>query len=234
MLYQGIIGGMPDDSRFHQGESMNRFQLFLKEMLDALIVLALIASVAFLIFFLVRREGNLPASGTALPGTAVLTSQPTETRGPTRVLSASPTRTPVPTQSPTVAPTPTATSRPTTTPASRPAITATLVNNSTTQLPLDVEMKDGIERGDRIVQAIEAYNQAKGFYPPALADLVPDYLPDVPVTSSGQPFFYRVFERTTVMSPEIYWVAFRVASQDHVTCTYYRRIQFWDCNFASP
>jgi hypothetical protein len=213
---------------------MNRFQLFLKEMLDALIVLALIAAVAFLIYYFMRRDGNLSGLGTPQPGTELVTLQTIETRPAALVAPATPTRTPIPTQSPTVAPIPSATSRPTTTSASRPAITATLVNNSGSQLPLDAEMREGIERGDQIVQAIEAYNQNNGFYPPTLADLVPDYLPEVPVTNTGQLFFYRVFERTTVMSPEIYWVSFRVVSQNNVTCTYYRRIQHWDCNFSSP
>jgi hypothetical protein len=99
---------------------------------------------------------------------------------------------------------------------------------------VDREIEDGIERGNLIVQAIEAYTRAKGFYPAGLDDLVPDYLSELPLTSTDQPFFYRVFDRTTVMSPEIYWVSFRVVSLNNVTCTYYRRLQYWDCNFASP
>lgn len=99
---------------------------------------------------------------------------------------------------------------------------------------MDLEIEDGIERGNRVVQAIEAYTRAEGFYPATLDDLSPDYLSELPFTSTDQAFFYRVFERTTIMSPEIYWVSFRVASQSNLTCTYYRRIQYWDCNFSSP
>jgi len=89
-------------------------------------------------------------------------------------------------------------------------------------------------RGNQLVQAIEAYTRSNGFYPAALTDLVPNHITELPVTISGEPFFYRVFERTTVMAPEIYWVSFRVMSQEHVTCTYYRRLEYWDCNFSSP
>ena len=225
---------MPDDRRFRQSDFWKRFLLINKEVFDALVVLALLASIGYLVYLQLRNEGKLPLSNSTPPSTVTLTSRLTEARTPTLVPPASTTQTPIPTRTSTVTPTPTMTSRPTTTSVPGPTLTAALVPNSGTQLPVDVEIKDGIERGDQLVQAIEAYTQAKGFYPAALEDLVPDYLPAIPVTITSQPFFYRVFERTTVMSPEIYWVAFRVVSQSHVTCTYFRRLQYWDCNFASP
>jgi hypothetical protein len=36
------------------------------------------------------------------------------------------------------------------------------------------------------------------------------------------------------MAAEVYWLAFKVASQDHLVCTYYRRLAYWDCNYESP
>jgi hypothetical protein len=213
---------------------VKRFLLFLKEVLDALLVLALIASVAFLIYLLLSEKGSLPPSGTSLPGTVVVTSRPAETSTTTPPPSASPTPTPTPTRTFTIMPTSTATLQPATTAPSILTFTATPARNPGTSLPVDAEIEIGFERGTQIVQAIEAYIQERGFYPASLENLVPDYLPSIPVTGAGQPFYYRVFERTTVMSVEIYWVAFRVTAQDNLTCTYYRRLDHWDCNYASP
>jgi hypothetical protein len=64
--------------------------------------------------------------------------------------------------------------------------------------------------------------------------LVPDYLSAIPLTETGRPFFYRLFGGTGPMAPEVYWLAFKVESKDHVTCTYMRRLDYWDCNFESP
>lgn len=96
------------------------------------------------------------------------------------------------------------------------------------------EIRDGIEKGNEIVRAIEIYNLDQGHYPLSLDDLVPNYISNSPVTSTGQPYFYRLFGSTDKLAFEIYWLAFRVAEQEHTICTYYRRLEYWDCNFASP
>jgi len=194
-----------------------------KKVIDLLLVLALLAAIGFLVFSQLQNVGGLQSSISTATNVPNFASTQTDTIVPTR--------TALPTRTSTSTPKPTATRRPTSTPTTVPTATVTI---GPTQSPVDGEIQDGIERGSRIVEAIEAYNQAQGFYPPALRDLVPNYLPEIPVTVTGQPFFYRVFERTTVMSPEIYWVSFKVASQEHVTCTYFRRLQYWDCNFVSP
>ena len=205
-----------------------------KEVLDALLVLAILAAVGFLAYWLWRNDGELPFLNSTPASTEGLLPQLTATPTPARLSAASPTGTLIPTQSFTVTPVPTGTSLPTATPTRSTARTATLPAGASTLSAADAEINDGIARGNLIVQAVEAYTQSNGFYPSALSDLVPNYLTELPVTVSGEPFFYRVFERTTVMAPEIYWVSFRVMTQEHVTCTYFRRLEYWDCNFSSP
>ena len=204
-----------------------------KKVTDLLLVLTLLAAIGFLVYLQLRDEGQLIPSNTTATIPVTFASIPTDTRATNPISSTAPTRTPVRAQTFTFTPSPTLTPKPTLTPTRIPTLSASPVRNATVW-PIDVEIQGGIERGDQVVEAIEAYFQARGFYPPSLSDLVPDYLPEVPVTISSQPFFYRVFERTTVMAPEIYWVAFKVISRENVTCTYYRRLQVWDCNFASP
>lgn len=202
-----------------------------REVFDALLLIVLLVSIAFLVYYLQIPREDRPSISDLFPGD---TKTPTITYAaiPTRVLVLTPPA--MQTQTSTLLPSPTARLSPTATPTPKRVFGTTPAPTSTTQLSADMEIEDGIERGNRIVQAIEAYISAKGFYPAALDDLVPDYLPELPLTITDQPFFYRVFERTTVMSPELYWVSFRVVSQSNVACTYYRRLQYWDCNFSSP
>lgn len=47
------------------------------------------------------------------------------------------------------------------------------------------------QRQQQILQAINAYGTATGWYPPTLEALVPQYLPAVPYTESGQAFLYN-------------------------------------------
>jgi hypothetical protein len=144
-----------------------------------------------------------------------------------RIGTSVPAFTPIPANSATLTNVPPLTSTPTLEAVKTVTITPT-------EDPVSEEIDSGTARGTLIVQAIEAYYRDQHYYPPILADLVPVHLPELPVTSSGQPYFYRVFERTGTMASEIYWVSFRVTGEDHLTCTFYRRIQFWDCNYESP
>jgi len=102
------------------------------------------------------------------------------------------------------------------------------------QSSADLEIHDGIQAGNQIVKAIEAYHQAESRYPLTLDDLVPTYLSVIPLKGAGQGFYYRWFGNTGPMAAEVYWLAFKVASQDHLVCTYYRRLAYWDCNYESP
>lgn len=220
---------MSYEKRFYSGDSRTLMSRIIREVLDALLLIVILVSIAFLVYYLQIPPEDRPSIPDLIPGDTK-TPTITYTTFPTRLLVLTPPA--VRTQTPTAPPSLTATLSPTATP--KRVSGTTPVPTSTIQLSVDTEIADGIERGNRIVEAIEAYITAKGFYPATLDDIVPNYLPELPLTITNQPFFYRVFERTTVMSPELYWVSFRVVSQSNVTCTYYRRLQTWDCNFSSP
>jgi hypothetical protein len=137
----------------------------------------------------------------------------------------------IPTNTSTVTALPTETA--TKLPTSTPTVTVTLGTDSPIS-QIGQEIKSAIDRGNSIIKAIEAFHTAKGQYPTTLNALVPLYLPRIPITSTGQAFFYRLFDATSPLESEVYWLSFRAVNQDHVSCTYYRRLDYWDCNFESP
>jgi hypothetical protein len=226
-----IINRMSYEKRFHSGDSRSLMSRIIREVLDALLLIVILIAIAFLVYYLQIPPEDRPSIPDLIPRDTK-TPTITYTAIPTRLLVLTPPA--ARTQTPTASPSLTAALSPTATLTPQRVSGTTPVPTSTIRLSVDTEIADGIERGNRIVEAIEAYITAKGFYPAALDDLVPDYLPELLLTITNQPFLYRVFERTTVMSPELYWVSFRVVSENNVTCTYYRRLQYWDCNFSSP
>lgn len=204
----------------------------MKKILDIFLVLVLAGLVGYLIYsdgkdgVLVGTPAPVSASPVTLPtDTLVLVSNTTPTLPPASITV--PTKTATATSTPTLPPTvtPTATSAPSSTPTPTQAPTQSL---------LDREIADGIQRGNQIIKAIETYHTEKGIYPLSLYDLVPRYMVEIPLTVNGRPYFYRLFDTASPMAPEVYWLAFRAEVQDHVTCTYLRRLDYWDCDFASP
>lgn len=204
----------------------------MKKFPDVLLVLVLVALVGY-VLYADAKDGVLagtPAAASASPVTLatnalVLISNSTPTLLPASVTV--PTKTAAPASTPTL--TPTLTPTVTITPSFTPTLTAV-----PTQSLLDREIADGIQRGNQIIKAIETYYAEKGAYPASLDDLNPRYLAEIPLTVNGRPYFYRLFEATGPMAPEIYWLAFRAETRSNVTCTYLRRLDYWDCNFASP
>lgn len=203
----------------------------MKKGIDLLLILVLLVTVGLLVYFGLG-SGNTVELPSPNPTSTFTTAAPvTETLAPTSVLSATPVPTLVivPTGTATFIPQPTNTT--TTTPTASDTVTVVVV----TPLSLiDQEIKTGMERGNRIIHAIEAYHSAKGEYPPTLDVLLPIYLSDIPMTSTGQAYFYRFFEDSSPLADEVYWVSFRAINQDHVACTYFRRLDTWDCDYASP
>ncbi|GEM_PF-6524079 len=204
----------------------------MKKVLDVLLVLLLVGMVGYLIYA-DGKDGILvgtPAPAQASPQTRptdtfVLISNSTPTLPPASVTV--PTKTATPTPTPTLVPSITPT--PTFTPTAAPTLTVV-----PTQSLLDREIAGGIQRGNQIIKAIEMYHTEKGVYPLSLNDLIPRYMVDIPLTTNGRPYFYRPFDVTSPLASEVYWLAFRAEVQDHVTCTYMRRLDYWDCDFASP
>jgi hypothetical protein len=200
---------------------------------DFLLVLILLGATGVLFFVLGDRMGGVWFA-TPTPTARILptrTATPPALPSPARSLTS--TSTPAVTATRTVTasrtPTSTATTQPSETAAQEALNTPPAASNA-----LADEINAGIQTGDQIVDAVEAYRLAEGQYPFVLEDLVPVFLPEIPVTGAGQEYYYRPFEESSPLAGELYWVAFKLASQEHATCTYLRRLDFWDCNFASP
>ena len=203
----------------------------MKKGIDLFLILVLLATIGLLVFFGLGSGNKVDQPSPYLTSTFTAAAQVTEPLRPTSFLTATPVLTFV------VTPTGTATfiyqTADTTinTPTSTDTVTASVV---TPLSPLEQEINTGMERGNRIILAIEAYRSAKGDYPPSLDPLLPTYLSDIPMTSTGQAYFYRLFDGTSPLADEVFWVSFKAINQDHVACTYFRRLETWDCDYVSP
>jgi hypothetical protein len=208
----------------------------MRRVVDVLLVLALLLASGALFFILGDRKGadwfksSIPTASN--PPTQAPTQAPTAQT--VRVLTLVRTLTATPTEHLTA--THTTTSTPTQPPSFTPTLTTSLATATAgvLQPETDAEINEGIQIGNQIVLAIEAHRQAEDRYPSDLRELIPSRLPEIPVTGTGQDYLYRLFDETSPMAAEIYWLAFKVTSREHTTCTYLRRLDYWDCNSASP
>jgi hypothetical protein len=78
-----------------------------------------------------------------------------------------------------------------------------------------------------IISAIESYWQDNQEMPESLDALVPSFISDVPVTTSGDSFFYKK------VNQDKYILAFKVVSEKGLSCTYLNQDKIWDCSFGS-
>ncbi|MBT6321900.1 MAG: hypothetical protein HOJ31_06910 [Anaerolineae bacterium] len=62
------------------------------------------------------------------------------------------------------------------------------------------EIDEGKKQGDNIVNAIEKYYENEGDYPESLADLLPNYLDEIPVTITQKAFSYELSDYYTLDS----------------------------------
>jgi len=204
----------------------------MKRFVDILLFLVLILMVVYLVR--AARAADSPNSSAPTPRPAATnTFVPIVTPGKLPTFTLVPASVTIPTK--TATPTP----LPTWTPTRTPPATATPTASSTptsgpTFSPQDPEINDGIERGNLLIVAIETYHSAEGHYPSTLSILVPDYISAIPLTVTEQPFMYRLFDDSSPLAQEVYWLAFKVLRRAHTACTYFRRLDYWDCNFVSP
>jgi hypothetical protein len=207
----------------------------MKKRFYVLLILPLLLAIGFILFAI--RTGSapdwfstirpIPTDTRAASSTALFTlpaaTQPSPTITRTHTVTLTPTPSTEPTSTHTRTPTPTRTLTP-----------ANVSASVATGTPASEEINDGILKGNHIARAFELFFLDQGRYPSTLDELVPVYLPALPVTLTGQPFFYRLFEATDPMAAEMYWLSFRVTEPANTVCTYFRRLEHWDCNFASP
>ena len=203
----------------------------MKKGIDLFLILILLVTIGLLVYFGLGSGNTVdqPSPNITSTFTAVALVMTNSEPSSTLTVTSYPTLVNIPTETVTFSIQSTITA--TSTPTAAGTVTASVV---TPLSPLEEEIKTGMERGDRIIQAIEAYHSAKGEYPPTLDLLLPTYLSNIPMTSTGQAYFYRLFDGSSPLADEAYWVSFRAINQDHVACTYFRRLDTWDCDYARP
>lgn len=89
-------------------------------------------------------------------------------------------------------------------------------------------MLDGIQRGNLIVNALDAYYKEHGNYPLSLGELVPAYINEIPVVITGQEYEYVLLEPDNVWG-EPYLLTFYPRTKKNVGCSYMQRLNDWDC-----
>ncbi len=207
----------------------------MKRFVDILLFAVLILMVVYIVRAARAAEGPNSGAPTLKPVAINVTNTfvPILTPGKQPTLTLVPASVTIPTKTRTATPPPTRT--PTRTPPATATPTASITPTSgPTFSPQDPEINDGIERGNRLIVAIEAYRSAEGHYPSTLSVLVPDYISAIPLTVTEQTFMYRLFDDSSPLAQEVYWLAFKVLRRAHTACTYFRRLDYWDCNFVSP
>ena len=87
------------------------------------------------------------------------------------------------------------------------------------------EIRDGEQKGDRIVEALDTFYKEFGKYPDRLDILVPIYIPEIPHTLAGEDFTFKEIEG------DVYYLSFPVTRKKLVTtCSYIKRLENWDCS----
>ena len=94
------------------------------------------------------------------------------------------------------------------------------------------EIDFGKERVYILVEAIEDFYMENSEYPMTLDQLVPHFLPSLPMTLYGDPYNYQKIDGF------IYIVSFDLIRQSTenrtVTCGYVRANEVWECSGYSP
>jgi hypothetical protein len=86
------------------------------------------------------------------------------------------------------------------------------------------EENSGIERSEKIIDALDDYYHTEGHYPERLNELIPLYLEEIPETITGQEYEYILTEEFD------YILMFNVSRRGEVWfCGYLRDMELWDC-----
>lgn len=86
------------------------------------------------------------------------------------------------------------------------------------------EIKNNQGRAIEIINALTRYEQEHGRFPDQLDLLVPAYLAQIPITSSGKDFSC---ELDTL---EGFYLTFYLDSDETLACSYNQRLKGWDCS----
>jgi hypothetical protein len=106
------------------------------------------------------------------------------------------------------------------------ALTTLFSGCKQTEIDRTEEIKDGEAKGQIVIDAIELYRTENHTLPEKIEDLIPDYLPQVPKTITGNKIEYK--------SDGIYYIVefgLRKRGDAESTCVFDERLSFWDCSF---
>ena len=93
------------------------------------------------------------------------------------------------------------------------------------------EMQDGIEQGNRIIEALDLYYRANAASPLGLNELVPTYLDEIPQTITGQAYRYELLEPDSVRGQPFLLIFYPILEKN-VSCSYMQRFDDWDCSMS--
>ncbi|MGI6250545.1 MAG: hypothetical protein ACOYKD_04195 [Anaerolineaceae bacterium] len=96
----------------------------------------------------------------------------------------------------------------------------------------DYNTNTGIERGNILISALEAYIEDHLEPPQALIELVPTYINQIPSAPVGS-FFYLSQPSQKIVANEMYTLSFERNKQG-LTCEYLRYLRLWDCGYFTP
>ncbi len=90
------------------------------------------------------------------------------------------------------------------------------------------EIRDGQQKAEIVIRAVEQYKLDYGKYPNRLEDIVPYYLEQVPITVTGYLIDYYV-------DGDYYFVHFQLSKRGNLEagCAYIRRLELWDCSYGA-
>ena len=113
-----------------------------------------------------------------------------------------------------------------------PTITPPTISLEAILSPKQVEIKSGIEIGNKIIYSLGNFYREYGYYPENLSELVPAYIEKIPLTTTGSGFYYVKYSDDLNFGP--YILSFTCESVPFVGCTYHAKLSNWECTYFPP
>lgn len=88
-------------------------------------------------------------------------------------------------------------------------------------------IEENISIANAILIALEKHMNDHDSYPAELDDLTPLYIKNIPTTTDIQSYKYRLHDSSE------YSLTFLVTPETNLSCTYFSRLEGWDCSFGS-
>jgi hypothetical protein len=104
------------------------------------------------------------------------------------------------------------------------------------QILIGKEESIGINIGNTLVKALEAFYEANGRYPSNLDELIPKYISEIPMTITKQPYEYSQLYPSE-FNKEPFHLSFVVANAKNEQCSYFKFVlpnkAIWECGLIN-